>query len=141
MQIDGETVEIVTDFILLASKITADGNYSHEIKKTLAPWNKRYDKPRQHIKKQRHYFTNKGPYSQSYGFSISMYGCKSQTIKNAEHEELKFFNCGVEEDSWEFLDSKEIKPVNPKGNQYWILIGRNDAEAQDPILWPPDVKN
>ena len=51
------------------------------------------------------------------------------------------FNCGVGEDSWEFLDSKEIKPVNPKGNQSWIFIGRSDAEAQDPITWPPDAKN
>ena len=56
-QIDGKTVETVTDFILGGSKITADGDYSHEIK-TLAPWKKRYDQPRQHIKKQRHYFTD-----------------------------------------------------------------------------------
>ena len=61
-QIDGETVETVTDFIFLDSKITADGDWSHEIK-TLAPWKKSYGKPRQHIKKQRHYFTNKGPSS------------------------------------------------------------------------------
>ena len=70
-QIDGETVETVTDFIFLGSKITADGVYSHEIKKTLAPWKKSHDQPRQHIKKQRHYFANKGPSSQSYGFSSS----------------------------------------------------------------------
>ena len=69
-QIEGEKVETVTGFILLGSKITADGNCSHEIK-TLAPWKKSTDKPRQHIKKQRHCFTNKGPYSQSYGFSSS----------------------------------------------------------------------
>ena len=69
-QIDGETMETVTDFILGGSKITADGDCSHEIK-TLAPWKKRYDQPRQHIKKQRHYFTDKGPYSQSQGFSSS----------------------------------------------------------------------
>ena len=61
-QIDGETVETVSDFIFLGSKITADGDCSHEIK-TLAPWKKSYDKPRQHIKKQRHYFANKGPSS------------------------------------------------------------------------------
>ena len=67
-QIDGETVETVTDFIFLGSKITADGDCSHEIK-TLAPWKKIYDKPRQHIKKQKHYFANKGPSSQGYGFS------------------------------------------------------------------------
>ena len=69
-QIDGETVETVTDFIWGGSKITADGDFSHEIK-TLAPWKKRYDQSRQHIKKQRYYFAYKGPHSQSYGFSSS----------------------------------------------------------------------
>ena len=69
-QIDGETMETVTDFIFLGSKITADGDCSHKIK-MLAPWKKSYDQPRQHIKKQRHYFANKGPSSQGYGFSSS----------------------------------------------------------------------
>ena len=67
-QIGGETVETVTDFIFLGFKITADGDCSHEIK-TLTPWNKSYDQPRQHIKNQRHYLAKKGPSSQSYGFS------------------------------------------------------------------------
>ena len=69
-QIDGETMETVTDFILGGSKITADGDCSHEIK-MLAPWKKTYDQPRQHNKQQTHYFVNKGPSSQSYGFSSS----------------------------------------------------------------------
>ena len=69
-EIDGETVETVSDFIFRASKITADGDCSHEIK-TLAPWKESYDQPRQHIQKQRHYFANKGPSSQSYGFLSS----------------------------------------------------------------------
>ena len=69
-QIDGETMEIVTDFIFLGSKITADGDCSSEMK-TFALWKKSYDQPRQHIKKQRHYFANKGGSSQSYGFSSS----------------------------------------------------------------------
>ena len=68
-QIDGETVETVTNFIFLGSKITADGDCNHEIKKTLVTWKRSYDQPIQHIKKQRHYFANKGPSSQSYGFS------------------------------------------------------------------------
>ena len=69
-QIDGEAVETVTDFIFEGSKITADGDCSHEIKRRLlVPWKKSYDQPRQHSKKQRHYFTNKGLSSQSYGFS------------------------------------------------------------------------
>ena len=69
-QIDGETMETVTNFYFFGSKITADVECSHEIK-TIAPWKKSYDQPRQHIKKQRHHFTNKGPSSQSYGFSSS----------------------------------------------------------------------
>ena len=69
-EIDGQTVETVADFIFLDSKITADGDYSHEIK-TLTPWKESYDQPRQHIQKQRHYFANKGPFSQGYGFSSS----------------------------------------------------------------------
>ena len=69
-QIDGETVETVSDFIFLGSKITADGDCSHEIKR-LTTWKESYDQPRQHIKKQRHYFVNKGPSSQGYGFSSS----------------------------------------------------------------------
>ena len=70
-QTDGETMETVTDLIVLGSKITADGDYSHEIKRRLTPWKESYDQPRQHIKKQRHYFVNKGPSSQGYGFSCS----------------------------------------------------------------------
>ena len=69
-QIDGETVETVTDFILGGSKITADGDCSHEIR-TFTPWKESYDQPRQHIKKQRHYFANKALSSQGYGFSSS----------------------------------------------------------------------
>ena len=69
-QMDGETMETVTDFIFLGSKITAGGDCSHEIK-ILAPWKESYDKPKQYIKKQRHHFADEGLYSQSYGFSIS----------------------------------------------------------------------
>ena len=69
-QIDGEKVETVTHFIFLGSRITLNSYLSHDIK-TLAPWKKSYDKPRQHIKKQKHHFADRGPYSQSYGFSSS----------------------------------------------------------------------
>ena len=70
-QIDGETVETVPDFILGGSKITADDDCSHEIRRKLTPWKETYDQHRQHIKKQRHYFANKGLSSQGYGFSSS----------------------------------------------------------------------
>ena len=90
---NGETVEIVSDFILLGSKITVDGDCSHEIK-TLAPWRKSYDQPRQHIKKQRHYFANKCPSSPSYGSSSRkniQYGCESWTLKKAERQRTDAF--------------------------------------------------
>ena len=69
LQIGGETVETMTYFILGGSKITADGDFSHEIKRHLTPWKECYDQPRQHFKKQRHYLANRGSSSQSYGFS------------------------------------------------------------------------
>ena len=81
-QIDGKTV---ADFIFLGSKITADSDSSHEIK-TLAAWKKSYDQLRQHIKKQRHYFANKGPSSH-----VVMYGCESWTIKKADHRRIDAF--------------------------------------------------
>ena len=83
-QRDGETMETVRDFILGGSKITADGDCSHEFKR-LAPWKKSYDQPRQHIKKQRHYFANKVRLVKAMVFPVVMYGCESWTIKKAEH--------------------------------------------------------
>ena len=84
-EIDGETVETMSDFILGGSKITADGDCSQEIK-TLTPWKESYDQPRQHVKKQTHYFANKGPSSQGYlNFPMVMYGCESWTVKKVEH--------------------------------------------------------
>ena len=75
-------------------------------------------------------------------FSVVMYGYETwTTILRLNAKELMLLSYGVGEDSWESLDCKEIKPVHPKGNQSWIFIGRTDAEAEAPILWPPDVKN
>ena len=91
-QIDGETMETVRDFISLGSKITADGDCSHEIKRRLVLGRKvMTNQPIQHIKKQRHYFVDKGPYSQSYGFPVLMYGCESWTIKKAECQRIDTF--------------------------------------------------
>ena len=98
-KIDRETVR---DFIFLCSKITADGDCSHEIKKTLDLWKKSYDQHIQHIKKLRHYFADKGPSSQSHGlvFPVVMYGCESWTMKKAENQRIDaFLNCGAGEDS------------------------------------------
>ena len=105
----------------------------------LAPWKESYDKPRQHIKKLGHYFADKGPYSQSYGFSSSYIQVRTGPQRRLRDE--KFLNCGAGEDSASPLDCKEIKPVNPNGNQPWIFTGRTYAEAEVPILWPPNVKS
>ena len=87
-EIDGETVETVADFIWGGSRITADGDCSHEIKRHLTPWKESYDQPRQCIQKHRHYFANKGPSSQGYCFSRVMYGCESRTIKTGELQKI-----------------------------------------------------
>ena len=108
----------------------------------LAPWKKSYGKPRQHIKKQRHHFANKGPSSQSYGFSSSHVCMWELDYKESWAQKNWCFWTVVLEKTLESpLDWNEIKPVNPKGNQSWIFIGRTDAEAEAPILWSPDVKN
>ena len=115
-QKDGETVETVTDFIFLGSKITVDGYYSHEIKR-LAPWKNSYDKPLQQSKKQRHYFANKGLSSQGYGFSSG-----HVWIWELDHRESWaprnwcFWTVVLEKTLESPLDCKEIKPVNPKGS-------------------------
>ena len=92
--------EMVTDLIFWAPKSLQMVTAAMKLK--YIPWEKSYDQPRQHIKKQRHYFTNKDPSSQSYGFPVVTYGYESWTIKKAEHQ-LMLFNCGVGEDSWESL--------------------------------------
>ena len=78
-QIDGETIETMRDCSFLGSKITSDNDCCHEIKRCFASWKKSYDQPRQHTKKQRHYFANKSPCSQGYGFPLLMYGSESWT--------------------------------------------------------------
>ena len=108
----------------------------------LSPWKKSCDQPRQHIRKQRHYFANKGPSSQSYGFSSSHVWMWELDYK--ESWGLKnwcFWAVVLEKTLESLLDCKEIKLVHPKGNQSWIFIGRTDAEAETPVLWPPDAKS
>ena len=106
------------------------------------PLKKSYDKPRQRIKKQKHYFANKGPSSQSYVFSSSHLWIWE--LDHKEHWALKkwcFWTVVLEKTLESPLDCKEIQPVNPQLNQFWIFIGRTDAEAETPILWPPRAKS
>ena len=110
--------------------------------KDTCSWEENYTKPRQCIRKQRHHFVDKGPYTQSYSFSSS-----HVWMLELDHKEgwaLKnwcFWTVVLEKTHESPLDSKEIKPVTPKGNQLWIFTGRTDIEAKDPIFWPPDVKH
>ena len=127
-------METVRVFILLGSKITAGGGCSHEIK-TLAPWKKSYDKPRRHNKKQRHYFTNKGPPSQIYGFSSSHVCMWELDYKECwVLQNWCFWTVVLQKTLERHLDFREIQPVHPKGNQSWIFIGKTDAEAKTPLL-------
>ena len=96
--------------------------------------------PRQYIKKQRHYFANKGPFSQSYGFSNSHVWMWELDHKDWVSKNWCFWTVALQKTFESPLDYKEIKPVNPPGNELWIFIGRTDAEAETPIFWPPDVK-
>ena len=108
----------------------------------LAPWKKSYDQPRQHIKEQRHYFVNKVPSSQGYGFSSSHVWMWALDHKESwVPKNLCFWTVVLEKTLESPLDCKEIQPVHPKVNQSWIFIGRTDAEAETAILWPPDGKS
>ena len=128
-------------FIFLGSKITADGDCSHEIKRHLLLGRKAMTNL-DSILKSRDYLANKGPSSQSYGFSnnnVWMWELdykKSWALKN-----WCFWIVVLEKTLESPLNCKEIQPVDPKGNQSWIFIGRTGTEAETPVLWPPDVKN
>ena len=137
-QIDGETV---TDFIFLGSKITTDGDCSREIKRHLLLGRKAMTNL-DSVLKNRHYFPNKGPSSQSYGFSSSYVW-----MWELDHKEvwaLKnwcFWIVVLEKTLESPLDCKEIQPVHPKGDQSWIFIARTDVETEVPVHWPTYAKS
>ena len=142
-EIDGEKVETVTDFIFLCSKITADGDCYHEIKRCLLLGRKAMTKNLNSILKSRDStFPTKVHLVKARkvkAFPIVMYGCESWTIKKAKHLRIDAFELWCWRTLESPLDYKETQPVHPKGNQSWMFIERTDAEA--PILWLPDVKN
>ena len=108
----------------------------------LAPWKKSYDQPRQHIKTQRYYFPFKVLSSQSYGFSSNhVWMWELDHNESWVPKNWCFWTVLLQETLESPLEGKEIKPVNPKGNQSWIFIRRTYAEARTLILWPPDTKN
>ena len=113
-----------------------------KLKDALTAWKKSYDKPRQHIKKQRHHFANNCPCSQSYGFSSSHGWMWDLDYKESwVPQNWCFWTVVLEKTLESPLDCKEIQPVHPKGDQSWAFIRRTDAEAEAPVLWPPDAKN
>ena len=108
----------------------------------LIPWKKSFDQTRQHIKKQRHYFANKGLSSQSYGFSCSRVWMWELDYKESWAPKNWCFWTLVLEKTLEIpLYCKEIQPVHPKGDQSWVFIGRTDIKAETPIFWPPDARS
>ena len=140
-QIYGETMETVRDFIFGGSKITTDGDYSHEIERCLLLGRKAMTNL-DSILKNRFCFADKGPASQSYGFSSSHVWMWELNHKESWALKSWCFSTVVLEKTLESsLDYKVIKPVIPKGNQSWLFIGRTDVEAETPILWPPGEKN
>ena len=138
-QIDGETV---ADFILGGLQNHCRWWLQPWNSKTLAPWQESYDQPRQHIKKQRHYLVNRGLSSQGYGFS-SCHVWKWE-LEYKESWALKnwcFWTVVLEKTLESPLDCREIQPVHPEVDESWMFTGRTDAEAETPILWPPDAKS
>ena len=110
--------------------------------KFLTPWKESYDQPRQHIKKQWHYFVNRSPSSQGYGFSSSQVWMWELDYKESwAPKNWSFWTVVLDKTLESPLDCKEIQPVHPKGNQSWIFTGRTHVEAETPILWPLDAKN
>ena len=136
-----ETMETVRDFILGGSKITADGDCSHEIKRCLLLGRKVMTKLDSILKSRDITLPKKVHLVKAMVFPVVMYGCESWTIKKAEHWRIDAFEVWCWRRLESPLDCKEIQPVNSKGNQSRIFIGRTDVEGETSILWPPDKKN
>ena len=106
------------------------------------PWKERYDQARQHIEKQRNHFADKGPSSQGYGFSCGhVWMWELDYIESLVPNNWCFWTVVLEKTLESPLDCKEIQPVYPEGGQSWVFIGRIDAEAETPVLWPPHAKS
>ena len=139
-EIDGEIMETERDFTFLGSRITADGNWSHEIKRPLLLGRNAMTNLDSILKSRD--ITLPTKVHQSYGFSSShVWMWESDYKESWALKNWCFWTVGLEKILASALDCKEIKPVHPKGNQSWIFIGRTDTEAEAPILWPLDVKN
>ena len=135
-------METVTDFISLGSKITVNSNYGHEIKRCLLLGRKAMTNLDSVLKSRDITLPTKVCLVKAIVFPVVMYGLWELDHKEGwEPKDWYFWAVTLEKTLESPLDCKEIKPVNPKGNQPWIFIGRTDAEAEAPILWPPDAKS
>ena len=135
-------METVRDFIFWGSKITADGDCSHEIKRRLLLGRRVMTNLDSILKSRDITLPTEVRLVKAMIFPVVMNGCESWTIKKAwAPKNWCFWTVVLEKTLQSPLDSKEIQPVHPKGNQPWVFIGRSDAGAETPILWPPDVKN
>ena len=138
-QVDGKTMETVRGFILGGPQITADGDCSHEIKRRLFLGRKAMTNLESLLKSRDITLPTKVRPVKAMVFPIVIYGCETRIIKKADRRRIDAFELWCWRTLESPLNSKEIKAVNPKGNQPWIFIGKADAEV--PILWPPDVKS
>ena len=140
-QIGVKKLETVAHFIFLVSKITVDSDYSHKIERHLHLERTAMTNLDRVLKSKDITLSTKVHLVKAMIFPVVTYICERWTEKKAEHRRIDVFQLWCGEDSWESLDSKEIKLVNPKGNPPWIFIGRTDVEAEAPMPWPPDVKS
>ena len=134
-EIDGETVETVSDFILGGSTITADGDCSHEIKRCLLLGRKVMTNLDSIFKSRDITLTTKVRLVKTMVFPVVMYGCESWTVKKAECRRIDAFEL------WCWRRLLRVQPVHSKGDQSWVFFGRNDAKAETPVLWPPYAKS
>jgi len=140
-QIDGATVETVADFIFWGSRITADGDCSHEMKRRLLLGSKVMTNLDSILKTRDITLSTKVHLVKAMVFPIVMYGCENWTVKKAECWRIDAFELWCWRTLESPLDCKDIQPVHPKGDQSWVFIGRTDVENETPILSPPDVKS
>ena len=135
-------VKEVTDFLFLSSKITADGDCSHEIKRPLLLGRKAMTNLDSILKSRDIILPTRVSLVKAMVFPVVMYGCESWTVKKTERQRIDAFELLCWRRLFESpLDCKEIQPVHSKGDQSWVFIGRTDAEAETPILWPPHAKS
>ena len=136
-----ETVETVSEFIWGGSKITADGDCSHEFKRRLLLGRKGMTNLDNILKSRDITLPTKIRLVKAMVFPVVMYGCESWTVKKAEHGRIDAFELWCWRRLESPLDCKEIQPVHSKGDQPWDFFGRTDAKAETPVLWPPHAKS